>query len=82
MKLSNIISDLEIVQRYGEGDPEIRSLVFDSRQVGPGDLFVAIRGGQADGHLFIPQALEKEAAVIVSEEAPSGASGVIRLRNR
>ncbi len=38
---------------------------FDSRQVRPGMLFVALKGEKADGHDYIPQALEKGAAGIV-----------------
>ncbi len=38
---------------------------FDSRQVGPGMLFVALKGERGDGHDYIPQALEKGAAGIV-----------------
>ena len=38
---------------------------FDSRQVKPGMLFVALKGEKADGHDFIPQALAKGAVGIV-----------------
>ena len=38
---------------------------FDSRQVKPGMLFVALKGERSDGHDYIPQALEKGAAGIV-----------------
>lgn len=38
---------------------------FDSREVKPGMLFVALKGDKADGHDYIPQALEKGAAGIV-----------------
>jgi len=38
---------------------------FDSRKVKPGMLFVALKGEKADGHDYIPQALEKGAAGIV-----------------
>ena len=38
---------------------------FDSRKVKPGMLFVALKGEKADGHDYIPQALEKGAAGII-----------------
>ena len=38
---------------------------FDSREVRPGMLFVALKGEKADGHDYIPQALAKGAAGIV-----------------
>ena len=38
---------------------------FDSREVKPGMGFVALKGEKADGHAFIPQALECGAAEIV-----------------
>ena len=38
---------------------------FDSRQVRPGMLFVALKGDKVDGHEYIPQALEKGAVGII-----------------
>ena len=38
---------------------------FDSRQVKPGMLFVALKGEKSDGHDYIPQALEKGAAGVI-----------------
>lgn len=43
------------------------ALTTDSREVRPGDLFVALRGEQADGHLFLPQAVQNGAALILCE---------------
>ena len=31
-------------------DPVIRGICYDSRQVSPGDLFVALTGSVSDGH--------------------------------
>lgn len=54
---------------YGSGRVEITGLAHDSRLVRPGDLFIAVRGQRADGHRFIPQALEKGSVAVVVEEA-------------
>ncbi|MGW8316465.1 MAG: UDP-N-acetylmuramoyl-L-alanyl-D-glutamate--2,6-diaminopimelate ligase [Bacteroidales bacterium] len=75
MTLNDIIQELEIVRRSGEGNPAISAVAFDSRKVGEGDLFVAIRGGKADGHRFISKVMEAGAAVIVGEEAPPEETG-------
>ncbi len=49
-------------------DPDataVRRVVFDSRDAGPGDLFVALAGEHADGHDFVPAALEGGACAAV-----------------
>lgn len=55
------------------GDPELtmHSVQFDSRKVGQGDLFIAVKGNQSDGHDYIPQAIKAGAAAIVCEAPPS-----------
>lgn len=50
-------------------DVPFARVVHDSREVGAGDLFVAIRGENLDGHAFVQQALDRgAAAALVSEE--------------
>ncbi len=56
----------------GEGDPVIRGLCHDSRLVAPGDLFIALRGAQADGHAHLAQALDLGAAALLLDECPPG----------
>ncbi|MCX5750853.1 MAG: UDP-N-acetylmuramoyl-L-alanyl-D-glutamate--2,6-diaminopimelate ligase [Candidatus Saganbacteria bacterium] len=46
---------------------EIKGITYDSRQIKPGDLFVAIRGEKFDGYQFIQEAIKKGAVAIVSE---------------
>jgi UDP-N-acetylmuramoyl-tripeptide--D-alanyl-D-alanine ligase len=49
-------------------DFSVTGVAFDSREVGPGDLFVALKGETTDGHNFVPQAFAQRAAgVLVSE---------------
>jgi UDP-N-acetylmuramoyl-L-alanyl-D-glutamate--2,6-diaminopimelate ligase len=48
-------------------------LTIDSRAAGPSDCFVAIKGTQADGHLFIDKAVKNGAIAIVSEAGPDTA---------
>jgi UDP-N-acetylmuramoyl-L-alanyl-D-glutamate--2,6-diaminopimelate ligase len=55
-------------------DVPIRGLTFDSRCVQPGDLFVAVSGGSADGHQYIPDAVARGAAAIVGVESVEGLS--------
>jgi UDP-N-acetylmuramoyl-L-alanyl-D-glutamate--2,6-diaminopimelate ligase len=69
-KLSDIIS-LVKYERIGNIDVAIQSLVFDSRKVQQGDVFVAVGGTQIDGHTFIEEVISKGAVAIVCEKLPT-----------
>ena len=50
---------------------DVDGVAFDSREVGPGDLFVALSGDSTDGHRFLDQAFAQGAAgAIVARETP------------
>src|SRR5260370_12977682 len=49
----------------------VTDVSHDSRQAGPGCLFVAIRGELFDAHKFVPQVIEQGAVGVVSELGPS-----------
>ncbi len=70
MKLRDIIPHLDRPAVSGSLDTEITGFAYDSRKVGPGIAFVALRGSKADGHEFIPKAIELGAAAIFCEQAP------------
>jgi UDP-N-acetylmuramoyl-L-alanyl-D-glutamate--2,6-diaminopimelate ligase len=68
MLLSQLTSALPAILDRAPGDPDITSIEHDSRQVKPGTLFVARRGGTVDGHHFIAEAVSKGAAAVVVEK--------------
>ena len=54
-------------------------VVFDSRQAGQGDLFVAVRGTTADGHDFIPAVVAQGVEFVVCEAFPAETGSVCLL---
>src|SRR5918992_693611 len=55
-----------------DADVEIAGVAYDSRAVGPGDLFFCVPGGTADGHEFAAAAVAA-GAVALCVERPTGA---------
>ena len=72
MKLSEILKEINVLSAAASGDTEITGVCYDSRRVKSGDLFVAVRGYESDGHKYIPMAVEKGCAAVLCEEAPAG----------
>ncbi len=71
MKLAEIIKGIEIMDVSGDTGIDITGISYNSRRVGEGHLFAAIKGEKADGHDFIDDALKRGAAAILySEERP------------
>ncbi len=57
------------------GETKVTAVAYDSRQVGPGSVFVALRGVNVDGAAFAREAISRGATAVVSEApAPSGAT--------
>ncbi len=52
------------------GGERFNKIGFDSRRIGPGDLFVAVRGGHTDGHRYIEEVIKKGASGICCEAIP------------
>ena len=71
-KLSECIAGIDIIKKIGDADPLIEKVVFDSREVGPHALFVAVRGIRVDGHAFVQDAIAGGAIAVICEELPEG----------
>lgn len=59
--------------RWSRVPGPIVAVAHDSREVGPGALFVALRGGARDGHLFVGDAFARGAAAAMVDAAGAGA---------
>src|SRR5947208_15194910 len=80
LPLSNTITAMNFLELLDgvevsaqSGNPQVTGVEYDSRQVKPGSVFVAIRGESSDGNRFIGQAIASGAAAIVtdSEQTPT-----------
>ena len=71
MKLSEIISNLKVLQTIGDTERNIEGINIDSRLIKENHLFVAIKGTVADGHNYINKAVELGAKAILCEDIPA-----------
>ena len=69
MKLVSLLERLEYTCLQGSTDQEVKNVIYDSRKVEEGSLFICIRGAVVDGHKFAPDVIAKGAKVLVVEEA-------------
>lgn len=78
LRLSDLFSGLP-VSVIGGINPEVRGIAYDSRQAGPGFLFVAIKGYKTDGHFYVRDALARGATAVAVQEAVDVPQGVARV---
>ncbi|MFO7156219.1 MAG: UDP-N-acetylmuramoyl-L-alanyl-D-glutamate--2,6-diaminopimelate ligase [Pseudomonadota bacterium] len=67
MRLSHLLSGIDVRAASSKADPEIRAIVCDSRQVRDGALFVCLPGERFDGHDFARDAVMRGAAAVLAE---------------
>lgn len=72
MTFLDLLDGAEILAQ--SGNPQVSGIDYDSRRIGPGDVFVAMRGESSDGNHFIKQAIEAGAVAVVTdaEQNPEG----------
>jgi len=83
VRASALLDGLRRADLLVEADtlPEVTGVGTDSRSTMPGSLYVAVRGSQADGHRFIPDALARGAAAIVVESRQPVAAPQVVVRD-
>lgn len=70
MKLEELIKRIPVLEIIGNQNTDVSEIVFDSRKVVAGSVYVAMKGTISDGHSFINSAIEKGASVIICEILP------------
>jgi UDP-N-acetylmuramoyl-L-alanyl-D-glutamate--2,6-diaminopimelate ligase len=79
LKIKDILAELPAAKLVGGADAGITGVAYDSRQVVPGSLFVAMKGLRADGHDYLTEAVARGAAALVVERPSPAAAGVPQL---
>lgn len=79
MKLRDIIKNLNVIKCTADPETEISGVSYDSRKVERGNLFVAVKGFESDGHRFIRMAMEKGAAAVLCEDEPAEGTPYVKI---
>lgn len=80
MKIKDILmSKFEIT---GDVEKDISGITYDSRKIKNGDVFVAIKGGNFDGHDFIEDAINKGAVAVVYGQSAISSQQSAMLMNK
>lgn len=80
MKLRDLLRSVTPLEVVGNPEVEVSGIRGDSRRVRKGDLFVAARGGGADGHDFITEAVAAGAVAVVCERRGAVPQGTAVVR--
>lgn len=79
MYLNDLAKNIDVLERKGEGNPEITGVHYNSATVKEGGLFVAIEGFKTDGHKYIADAVKRGAAAVICSHYAEDAD-VIQLK--
>lgn len=83
MTIRQLLGEMSYECKQGNIEQEVAHLVYDSRKVEKGDIFICLTGAVVDGHTFIEDVAKKGAVAVVVEKevnAPKGVT-VIKVEN-
>ena len=75
MLFRELLEAVEVCAAGGDPAVPVTGIAYDSRQVKPGFLFVAIKGFKTDGHEYIKEAIKMGAAAVVMQRETGAAPG-------
>jgi len=80
MTLEQLLESVGILKISGSGAVEVDGVAYDSRQVKPGWIFVAVSGHKVDGASYITEAVSNGAVAVVSENDLELGAGVTHIQ--
>ncbi|MGK0310134.1 MAG: UDP-N-acetylmuramoyl-L-alanyl-D-glutamate--2,6-diaminopimelate ligase [Lentimonas sp.] len=66
--VQELIKELDLISRKGDGKSAVNCLITDSRRVVPGALFFAINGLRTDGNSYAEEAVGRGAVAVITEQ--------------
>jgi UDP-N-acetylmuramoyl-L-alanyl-D-glutamate--2,6-diaminopimelate ligase len=78
MTVAQLFAGFPEVRIVGNPNVEVSGIAIDSRNVGPGVLFVALPGTKTDGNRFVAEAIRRGAPAVVAEHpnVPVGTTAI------
>ena len=70
MRLNELLHQIDFKEITADMNMEISGVCYDSRDVQPGNVFVAVSGYETDGFKYIGQAIKNGAAAVVCQHRP------------
>ena len=84
MKLKDLLKTIDYEIIKGNAETEISDIVYDSRKITDGSMFVCLKGYNSDGHSYASEAVEKGAsAVLICDdiEIQGDGAAVIKVKD-
>jgi len=70
MILGKLLENIDTIKIEADVSMDIPGICYDTRVIRSGEIFIAIRGYETDGHKYIKEAVSRGAVCIICEEAP------------
>ena len=77
MELKKILTGIKDIKTKGDLEIDIPNICNNSKQIKKGDMFIAIKGFESDGHEYIKEAIDKGAKAVMIDLD----SNVKRIKN-
>ena len=77
MKIKEILNEIVVLSFSGDENTSVLNIEFDSRKVTAGSMFIAVKGYNTDGHVYITNAVAAGAVAVICEKLPEEADNTI-----